>query len=210
MSGPILNRKRPALKNRRLYIQCISMASLLLWLTSCTSTPPAEKVVKLEVIQRKDWAPLSSTKAANALPMGQVTRITVHHDGIDPPADLGTYEQVLAHVQSIQQYHLSRGWADIGYHFIIDPSGRVWKGRPLSWQGAHVSGDNEENIGIVLLGNFQKQHPSEKSLESLGVLIKGLKERYQVQDYRVYTHRELSGKTECPGDHLQAVVDRVR
>lgn len=191
-------------------MQGMLVVSLLLWQTSCSTKPPAEKVVKLEIIQRKDWAPLSSTKAANALPMGQVTRITVHHDGIDPPADLETYEQVLAHVQSIRMYHLSRGWADVGYHFLIDPAGRVWKGRPLSWQGAHVSGDNEENIGIVLLGNFQQQHPSEQALESLAALIRSLKNRYAVQDYRVYTHRELSGKTECPGDHLQAVVNQVR
>lgn len=184
---------------------------MLFGLTSCSSSkPPAERAVKLEVIPRAAWAPLDPAKVPNALPMGGITRITVHHDGIDGSADLKTYDQVLSHIQSIRLYHLSRGWADVGYHFLIDPMGRVWKGRPLNWQGAHVSGDNEENVGIVLLGNFQEQHPSEPAMETLKILIKGLKERYNVPDHRVYTHRELSGRTECPGDHLQAIIERVR
>jgi len=35
----------------------------------------------------------------------------------------------------IQRDHMdAKGWGDIGYHFRIDPSGRVLEGRELLWQ----------------------------------------------------------------------------
>ena len=35
-----------------------------------------------------------------------------------------------------------RGWADIGYHFVIDGSGRVFEGRHADVLGAHAGGAN--------------------------------------------------------------------
>jgi hypothetical protein len=35
--------------------------------------------------------------------------------------------------------------ADIGYHYTIDPTGRIWEGRPVQYQGAHVKMNNEHN-----------------------------------------------------------------
>lgn len=196
-------------ESRRFFFLCGAVLPVLLWLTSCSSMKEGGGP-QLEVVPRSAWAPLPSAVPKNAVPMVPVTRITVHHDGIDPPTKLKTHEQIQARLQSIRGYHLSRGWADIGYHFIIDPMGRVWKGRPLSLQGAHVSGDNEGNIGIMVLGNFEIEHPSEPALDALSILIRQLKSLYQIPDYRVYTHQELGAGTECPGSHLQAAIDQVR
>ena len=58
-----------------------------------------------------------------------------------------------ARLETIRKAHLRRDggrWGDIGYHYAIDPAGRLWEGRSLKWQGAHVkSKERRKNIGVV-------------------------------------------------------------
>lgn len=55
-------------------------------------------------------------------------------------------------VEEIRDWHLARGWNDIGYHFVIYRNGTIKKGRDVSEQGAHTLGHNEDSIGIVYVG----------------------------------------------------------
>jgi len=72
------------------------------------------------------------------------TRITLHcsatPNGVDVPA------------KTIKEWHLRRGFNDIGYHLVIQPSGQSETGRSLDRIGAHVKGENHNNIGIVMVG----------------------------------------------------------
>lgn len=138
-------------------------------------------------------------------------RITIHHDGMDTftSTDRGS---AAARLEQIRNAHLNRAgepFGDIGYHYVIDPAGRVWQGRPLEWQGAHVRATNEGNLGICCLGNFMKQHPSDAQLRALDSFVASQMARYRVPPNRLYTHREL-GSTECPGNNLQPYVVRSR
>lgn len=47
---------------------------------------------------------------------------------------------------------LGRGWADIGYHYVIDLDGTVERGRVISRAGAHCYGHNAHSIGICYVG----------------------------------------------------------
>lgn len=40
--------------------------------------------------------------------------------------------------KKIQQMHLSRGFDDIGYHYVIGKDGSIYSGRPLHLMGAHA------------------------------------------------------------------------
>lgn len=51
----------------------------------------------------------------------------------------------------IREWHLARGWNDIGYHYVVLPNGHVAKGRPLQQQGAHCKGHNRDTLGIVMI-----------------------------------------------------------
>ncbi|MBN1774435.1 MAG: N-acetylmuramoyl-L-alanine amidase, partial [Deltaproteobacteria bacterium] len=63
-----------------------------------------------------------------------------------------------ARVRSIQHYHMdTKGWCDIGYHFLVGTDGSIYEGRPLQMVGAHVGGHNTGNIGVSFIGCF---HPS--------------------------------------------------
>ena len=52
----------------------------------------------------------------------------------------------------IRRWHLERGWAEIGYHFVIRKSGDLEIGRSLEYQGAHCLGINDQSIGVCCSG----------------------------------------------------------
>lgn len=158
----------------------------------------------------RTWWTRSGPIRSKVNPMSGVSRITVHHEGSDPVwyTDERTTR---AHLERIRSAHTgaSRRWGDIGYHYIIDRAGRVIEGRPIAYQGAHVSKQNEHNVGVMLLGNFEKQSPSQAQLTSLQTTLRHLMGKYRVPVSRVYTHREL-GRTACPGRNLQPRVASLR
>lgn len=134
-------------------------------------------------------------------------RITLHHDGMDAFASTDR-AAAAARLEQIRQAHLNRPgepFGDIGYHYLIDPAGRVWQGRPLQWQGAHVARTNEGNLGVCCLGNFMQQRPSQAQLVALDRFVAAQMKHYRIPPGRVYTHREL-GQTLCPGDNLQPYI----
>ncbi len=158
-------------------------------------------------VQRSQWT-RSAPIVALARPMVGIRRITVHHDAIGPLNGASTAE-VAQRLESIRRGHVQRGWADIGYHYAVDPAGRVWQARPMSLQGAHVGEQNEHNLGIVLLGNFERQSPTGPALEALDRLIASEMRRSRVPLHEIRTHREMA-PTACPGRHLQREMDRTR
>jgi N-acetylmuramoyl-L-alanine amidase len=52
----------------------------------------------------------------------------------------------------IDRWHKARGWKGIGYHFVLDRTRDIAKGRDLNTVGAHVKGHNTGTIGICLVG----------------------------------------------------------
>jgi hypothetical protein len=81
--------------------------------------------------------------------------VTVHQAGI--PFDSPELEEVVQHLRFLRTSHVEKGFSDSGYHFAVDPAGRVWSLRSLVEEGAHVRGRNAGNIGIVVLGDFDEQ-----------------------------------------------------
>lgn len=161
------------------------------------------------VIPRREWARVGPNLAL-INPMNGVHRITVHHDGM-PPVFLRSRADVAARLEQIRRAHVSRNppWADIGYHYIVDPQGRVWEGRPVQYQGAHVRYNNEHNLGIVVLGNFDEQRPTLEALAALDAFLADRMRFYRVPLSQVYTHQEIM-PTACPGRNLQAYMLATR
>lgn len=143
-------------------------------------------------------------------PMLPVKYITVHHDGLKP-FNTADESASRARLEMIRNGHRGNGWGDIGYHFLIDRNGRVWEGRAINWQGAHVKNWNEGNIGICCLGNFDQQAPSAAQLAALERQLKVLMRTYGVPKSRVKTHQEWAGAaTACPGKSLQSQMIAMR
>lgn len=164
-----------------------------------TPPSPAPSAAGL-YLPRREWT-MATPKMWLTNPMGRVTRITVHHDGMSPFFQTRRADAI-DRLEDIRRAHVGRGWADIGYHFAIDPQGNIWETRPINLQGAHVSDNNEQNIGVVALGNFQEQTPTPAAVGALDRFVAELMRVYRVPLRSVYTHQEL-GPTVCPGYHMQ-------
>ena len=183
------------------------------------STPPSSRPGPMPtepstpvtgVIPRSAWTN-ASVITARCHPMNGINKLTIHHAAVDN-SDLRSADDVKRRLASIRQDHINRKpepFADIGYHYIIDPQGRVWEGRPLKWQGAHVADRNDNNLGIMLLGDFTKQQPTNAQVNSMDAFVAQQMHRYGIPVGRVYTHREL-GRSTCPGANLQRIVDQSR
>lgn len=85
------------------------------------------------------WAAAASRKPAR-----NITSIAVHCTA--------TPEGRHHTAADIRKWHLAQGWADIGYHFVVQLDGTVEIGRPLDVAGSHVAGHNSNSIGVVYVG----------------------------------------------------------
>ncbi len=166
------------------------------------------KLGTVRIYKRERWT-RRGVNRAKLNPMGKITRITVHHSGSPKGFADTDYKATVSYLEKVRSYHRSRKWADIGYHYAVDPKGRVWECRDIKYQGAHVRNHNEHNIGVVLLGNFEIQKPTWSQLSSMKKLVKQLRAKYRVGVKRIYTHKEINPTT-CPGRHLQPVVSLYR
>ncbi len=162
----------------------------------------------LKVIPRKSWT-TASPILTKIQAMDGVKQITVHHEGWTP-VWFADADSTAKRMESIRRSHLQRlGAGDIGYHFVIDRAGRVWQGRDVRYQGAHVREHNPHNLGIMVLGNFDVQKPTDAQMLTLRSTVSTLMRQYRVPTKLVYTHQELN-PTECPGKVLQGNMVTLR
>jgi len=162
---------------------------------------------KVTLMRRAEWtkgAPIAWRLREG----GRFDRITIHHQGGKTNKTLNR-NAVVAEIDSVYAGHRHKNYGDIAYHFIVDYAGRVWEGRSLAYEGAHVSHNNKNNIGILVLGNFEKQEPSKDSLESMKKLAVVLRSRFGIKHHRVYGHRDI-GASLCPGRNLYPHVVAIR
>ena len=178
--------------------------------------PPKSKPIQLlppqansfGIIPRSAWA-REGPNLKTIDPMNGVSLITFHHSGDPKPFVATDMAETALHLEYVREYHRSRKFQDIGYHFAIDRMGRVWQLRSLRYQGQHVRYNNEHNIGIVVLGNFEMQQPTvaqKERIKTFGALIR---KQYALPVKRVYTHQEIVS-TDCPGTAMQPYMVQIR
>lgn len=165
------------------------------------------------IISRFGWR----ARKQNGRPEKQVPyRITIHHTETSLTMK---EEETIRNVRAIQRYHMvGRGeegkddFEDIAYHFLIDGAGRVIEGRHAEIEGSHAGGANEGNIGIALMGDFNKKKPTQAQMDSLRRLVSFLALQYKhdpadkgfIEGHRHYT------STACPGRHLAPLLSQLR
>lgn len=165
------------------------------------------------IMSRLGW----NAAAAKAAPTGHSPyRVTVHHtQGAQP---MNEAETAVA-VKNIQHYHqVGRGregkdtWSDIGYHFLIAGDGRVIEGRRAEYLGAHAGGANDGNIGVAMMGDFNKHKPTDAQVESLTRLVTFLSVKYKKDPAMkgfLEGHQHYNS-TDCPGSNLMAMLGALR
>lgn len=109
-------------------------------------------------------------------------------------------------VEQIDKLHRQRGFAGIGYHFVIYLDGSIHDGRDISKIGAHTTGYNTGSIGICYVGGLDKRDTNGKMIKdtrtyqqknALYQLVKKLMEMYPIKE--VKGHRDYSPDTNGDG-----------
>lgn len=172
------------------------------------STPPSGPAPG--VLPRSLWTTRGPARPGDLNPMNGINRITIHHDGMDAFTSTSQSDSA-RRLEQIRLAHIARRppFADIGYHYVIDPAGRVWEARNIRFQGAHVQDHNEHNLGVMVMGNFDLQQPTPAARSALDRFVAQQMRDYRVPTSRVLTHQELN-PTACPGRNLQRYMLATR
>ncbi len=130
--------------------------------------------------------------------------IVVHHSGNWGEKD----------PREIEAKHKQKNFQDVGYHYMIHPSGTFYEGRPLLYKGEHVAGANTKKIGILMMGDYDEQwwDPddalTESHLKNLRALVRTLKRFFPLTT--LGGHKEYLAGYTCPGNLLMAKMEGLR
>ncbi len=151
----------------------------------------------------------------------------IHHS-----ASHTTANDFAAVVLSYWDYHVNtRGWADIGYNWLVDRNGVLYKGR--AWkseteenvQGAHAAGANRNTAGLCYIGNYEVNIPAQTGLDMLENMLAFLSNKYEINPLKKsylnsvgsvkdnITGHGLSGSTTttaCPGKNIISILGEIR
>src|SRR5262245_16422074 len=184
---------------------------------------PSTKYPKPLVVTRTEWGcPDGQITTHGSQSYTTVTHLIAHHTamGVETPES-----DWPALVRSIWNFHVfERGWADIGYNYLIDPNGVIYEGRSGGDNviGAHFSGVNAGTMGVAMLGDFTNATPTIEALTSLKKILawkcdqrgldptgSSLHDASRLDLNTISGHRDGPGATECPGDSFYPMLPAI-
>src|SRR4051812_27578395 len=138
--------------------------------------PATKPVPKPQIVTAKEWG-------STPQPMPEEKRhtpkfITIHHAGVvwKPGGDP---QKMVKNMQAWGQKE--KGWADVPYHFLIAPNGRIFEGRPLAYEpDSNTKFDLKGHINVELMGNFEEQRVDVPQLTSLAKIVAWLTQELNI------------------------------
>ncbi len=127
--------------------------------------------------------------------MRPITHIILHCSATPEGRDVSAAD--------IDRWHRLRGFAGIGYHYVIRLDGTVEKGRALSIAGAHCRGHNADSIGICYIGGLGADGKSPRDTRTKAqraamlAIVRTLLSTYRLPLSAVHGHNEYAPKA-CP------------
>lgn len=100
------------------------------------------------------------------------------------------------HAHDIDRWHRAKGWARIGYHVVITRDGSLEPGRPLDEPGAHISGYNQQSIGVCMIGGLDANgEPEDNFTAAQYATLKDVLGQLLIK----FPHAEIKGHRDFPG-----------
>lgn len=137
----------------------------------------ADESLRFDRRGKEVWPPVFQT----------VQKIVVHHTA---GANGESGEAARSTIRSIYYYHsVTQGWGDIGYNFLIDAAGVVYKGRSSHGPGStvdtltgenaaaqgvtagHAYGYNSGSVGVAMLGTYSTMDAPEATKSALRTFL---------------------------------------
>lgn len=163
-----------------------------------TSTEPAAAVAAPVMLCREAWGARPVTKT---VPTHVVRGVMVHHTAVV----LSDNREAPARLRSHQEFHQSRGFADLAYHVVIDRHGHVYEGRDPTTPGETFTEYDPEGWYLVTCeGNFDAQPLPSAQRRSLEHVVAWAASHFGVDPPSIQAHSDVS-PTACPGDAVESV-----
>ena len=107
--------------------------------------------------------------------------------------------------EDIKRWHIMKGWATIGYHYVVKLDGTIQNGRSVHDVGAHTKGLNRTSIGVVYVGGCDDSHKAKdtrttEQCMALANLLEALMDMYP--NATLHGHNEFAAKA-CPSFNVQ-------
>ena len=167
---------------------------------------------------RSQWCPSGNCPEHPNPSYTQVTHLIVHHS-----AGSNTSNDWAAVVRSIWSFHVNdRGWSDIGYNWLVAPSGTIFQGRGDNIIGAHFCGKNSKTMGVCMMGTYMTVLPQDTAVASLQKLLSWKACQEDIDPLATKYHpssgkylKQISGhrdgcSTACPGDLFYPTLPEIR
>lgn len=122
--------------------------------------------------------------------IGEITDVVFHHSAS---------VRDTTKLETIQQWHLDKGWRRIGYHWVIESAPvRVRPCHPLYELGIHVRGQNTGKLGVCIVGDnrFDDQRWTPEQIGAGLRLYQALRELLPGIGYG--GHRDYDRDRTCP------------
>lgn len=153
----------------------------------------------MEVVPRADWGAATPIVSRMKLNPPKMISVTIHHTAAITKK--GSNET--ARMKGIQHYHMnSKKWGDTAYHFLIGPSGKIYKGRDTKYVSDTATNyDPTGHFNICVMGNFEEQEPTPEIKKTLvrfvaeSLVLNGLTPK------DIHIHKDVAA-TLCPGKNL--------
>jgi len=157
-------------------------------------SPAVPAAETLTIIGREGW----TTRPQGRFTPHTIERITVHHTG----AEITDNRAAIARLHQHQDWHMSHGWPDLAYHFMVDRNGNVYEGRPVDAVGdTFTEYDPTGHLLACFEGHFDVQDPSPVQLSAMVRLVAWATQTYSVRPANITGHRDWA-KTTCPGKNM--------
>ena len=159
----------------------------------------------------------------------KINKLFVHHTAnlnVDQNKD-GVIDQTDEEIalRGIYYYHsIVRGWGDIGYNYIVGPTGTVYEGRFGGDRvvGAHAVWRNISSVGVSAMGNFEEEKLGDIQRAGIAKALAYLSKKYSLDPTgttffygkntpTIQGHRDSDeASTACPGKDIYSQLDTIR
>lgn len=154
------------------------------------------------ILSRSNW----TTTRASGTPFtwSRIRGLVCHYPAAGRDIGVISKSQEESRIRGWRNYHVNgRGWADLGYNYVITQAGRIYTGRG-NRVGAHCAGHNSTTIGVLFMvgDNEPLTAAAKKSFKSLRAYLRG-----RGAGSGVWGHQQMSGaSTRCPGPYIMADI----
>lgn len=162
----------------------------------------------MNIITREMWG-ARPRKASHPQTEGADSVVFIHHTTDPTPSPLAGKTFEYAAMRATQRFHQDeRGWDDIGYSYVVFPSGRVYEGRGRDQIPASQQNANAGNLSICFFGNFDLSKTTWPARRAAVKLARSLPGRF-LAGHRDAAPLSPLDHTACPGKNLYAQLDRI-